>query len=177
MEEAEGGGIPLHLRVPGWSTDAALTVNDEPLAVSAAGTYAVIDRQWAAGDVVVLDLPMPVRKLRAHRLAEEATNQVAVQRGPVVYAVESADLPDGVRLEQVALRRAAPLIPVTAELAGHRIVALEADIAVLPGASSGALYEDVADGAVGAASARLIPYFAWGNRGPSEMSVWMPVVW
>ncbi len=177
VEEAEGGGIPLHLRVPGWSTDAALTVNDEPLAVSAAGTYAVIDRQWAAGDVVVLDLPMPVRKLRAHRLAEEATNQVAVQRGPVVYAVESADLPDGVRLEQVALRRAAPLIPVTAELAGHRIVALEADIAVLPGASSGALYEDVADGAVGAASARLIPYFAWGNRGPSEMSVWMPVVW
>ena len=177
VEQAEGGGIPLHLRVPGWSTDAALTVNDEPLAVSAAGTYAVIDRQWAAGDVVVLDLPMPVRKLRAHRLAEEATNQVAVQRGPVVYAVESADLPDGVRLEQVALRRAAPLIPVTAELAGHRIVALEADIAVLPGASSGALYEDVADGAVGAASARLIPYFAWGNRGPSEMSVWMPVVW
>ena len=82
MEEAEGGGIPLHLRMPGWSTDAALTVNGEPAPVSAAGTYAVIDRQWAAGDVVVLDLPMPVRMLRAHRLAEEATNQVAVQRGP-----------------------------------------------------------------------------------------------
>ncbi len=57
---------------------------------------------WAVGDVVVLDLPMPVRVLRGHRLAEETTNQVAVQRGPVVYCLESADLPDGVRLEQAA---------------------------------------------------------------------------
>ncbi|HEX5730004.1 glycoside hydrolase family 127 protein [Microbacterium sp.] len=177
VEEAEGGGIPLHLRVPGWSTDAVLTVNGEASAVSAPGTYAVIERTWTVGDVVVLDLPMPVRMLRAHRLAEETTNQVAVQRGPVVYAVESADLPGTVRLEQVALRRAATLTPVEAELAGHRLVALEAEFAVLPDASSDALYEDVAAEPVGAASGRLIPYFAWGNRGPSEMSVWMPVVW
>ena len=176
VEEATGGGMPLHLRVPGWSKDAVLTVNGEPTAIADPGGYAAIDREWRAGDVVVLDLPMPVRMLRAHRLAEEATNQVAVQRGPVVYAVESTDLPDGVHLEQAALRRGAPLTPVEAELAGTRLVALEGEIAVLPPASE-ALYDDVASAAVGAASVRLIPYFAWGNRGPSEMSVWMPVVW
>lgn len=176
VEEATGGGLPVHLRVPGWSTDAALTVNGEPTAIAAAGTYAAIDREWQTGDVVVLDLPMPVRMLRAHRLAEEATNQVAVQRGPVVYAVESTDLPDGVRLEQAALRRGSPLAPVESEVTGTRVVALEGEIAVLPPASE-ALYDDVASAAVGAASVRLIPYFAWGNRGPSEMSVWMPVVW
>jgi uncharacterized protein len=177
VEEAVAGGIPLHLRVPGWSDDASLTVNGEDAAVCAPGTYAVIDREWRAGDVVVLDLPMPVRMLRAHRLAEEATNQVAVQRGPVVYAVETADLPEGVHLEQAALRRGAVLTPVDGELAGTRIVALEGEIAVLPDAASDALYDDLGTDAVGAAPVRLIPYFAWGNRGPSEMSVWMPVVW
>jgi DUF1680 family protein len=176
VEEATGGGMPLHLRVPGWSKDAVLTVNGEPTAIADPGAYAALDREWRAGDVVVLDLPMPVRMLRAHRLAEEATNQVAVQRGPVVYAVESTDLPDGVHLEQAALRRGSPLAPVESEVAGTRLVGLEGEIAVLPPASE-ALYDDVASAAVGAASVRLIPYFAWGNRGPSEMSVWMPVVW
>jgi uncharacterized protein len=177
VEGAAGGGMPLHLRVPGWSKNATLTVSGEDAAVSAPGTYTVIDRAWRAGDVVVLDLPMPVRMLRAHRLAEEATNQVAVQRGPVVYAVESADLPEGVRLEQAALRRGTVPAPVDIELAGQRIVALECEIAVLPDAASDALYDDVGTDAVGGARVRLIPYFAWGNRGPSEMSVWMPVVW
>ncbi len=177
VEEATGGGIPLHLRVPGWSSGGTLTVNGDAHDVSAPGTYTTIDRAWSAGDVVVLDLPMPVRMLRAHRLAEEATNQVAVQRGPVVYAVESADLPDGVHLEQAALRRGATLTPVASELGGQRIIALEGDIAVLPDAAADALYADLGDAAIGIAPVRLIPYFAWGNRGPSEMSVWMPVVW
>ena len=177
VEEASEGGMPLHLRVPGWSTDAALTVNGDAVPASAPGTYATLDREWQAGDVVVLDLPMPVRMLRAHRLAEEATNQVAVQRGPVVYAVESTDLPEGVRLEQAALRRGAALTPVDTRLDGHRIVALDGEIAVLPDASSEALYDDLGTDELRTASVRLIPYFAWGNRGPSEMSVWMPVVW
>jgi DUF1680 family protein len=177
VDEAAGGGMPLHLRVPGWSTDAVLTVNGTPVPASAPGTYATLDRVWQPGDVVVLDLPMPVRMLRAHRLAEEATNQVAVQRGPVVYAVESTDLPEGVRIEQAALRRGAPLTPVDTRLDGHRIVALDGDIAVLPDAASEALYDDLGAEELRTASVRLIPYFAWGNRGPSEMSVWMPVVW
>ena len=177
VDEAAGGGMPLHLRVPGWSTDAVLTVNGTPVPASAPGTYATLDRVWQPGDVVVLDLPMPVRMLRAHRLAEEATNQVAVQRGPVVYAVESTDLPEGVRIEQAALRRGAPLTPVDTRLDGHRIIALDGDIAVLPDAASDALYDDLGAEELRTASVRLIPYFAWGNRGPSEMSVWMPVVW
>jgi len=177
VTEAIDGGLPVHLRVPGWSTGATLTVNGESLDVSGPGTYTTIDRAWGVGDVVVLDLPMPVRMLRAHRLAEEATNQVAVQRGPVVYAVESTDLPDGVHVEQVALRRGTMLQPVETELGGQRIIALEGEAAVLPDASSDALYSDLADAAIGLAPARLIPYFAWGNRGPSEMSVWLPVLW
>lgn len=178
VTDAAGTGIPLHLRIPGWSSGATLTVNGEDAAVTEPGTYTRLDREWKNGDVVVLTLPMPVRVLRAHRLAEEATNQVAVRRGPVVYCLESADLPEGVVLEQAALRRGQELTPVEAEVDGTRIVALETEIAVLPKqADDDALYDDLGDAELSTAKTRLVPYFAWGNRGAGEMSVWLPLVW
>jgi DUF1680 family protein len=174
---ASGGGFPLHLRIPGWSKDASLTVNGETAAVPAPATYARVEREWREGDVVELTLPMPVRVLRAHRLAEEATNQVAVRRGPVVYCLESADLPEGVVLEQAALRRGASFTQVETEVAGNRVVALETEIAVLPRPTEDELYDDLADAELRTATVRLVPYYAWGNRGAGEMSVWLPLVW
>jgi DUF1680 family protein len=174
---ASGGGLPLHLRVPGWSSGAYLTVNGEDVPVSAPGSYTSIEREWHEGDVVELVLPMPVRVLRAHRLAEEATNQIAVQRGPVVYCLESADLPDGVVLEQAALRRGARFTPVPAEIGGSRVVALDVELAVLPATDEKSLYDELTDAELTSVPARLVPYFAWGNRGAGEMSVWLPLVW
>ncbi|MEH3089362.1 MAG: glycoside hydrolase family 127 protein [Microbacterium arborescens] len=175
---AATGAMPLHLRIPGWSSDAQLRVNGDAVPVTGPGTYTRIDRAWQTGDVVELTLPMPVRMLRGHRLAEELTNQVAVQRGPVVYCLESADLPEGVLLEQAALRRGAELLPVETDIDDFRLVALEAQLAVLPVDDGDAgLYADLAGAPVRTTAARLIPYFAWGNRGPGEMSVWLPVVW
>ncbi|MGC5224718.1 glycoside hydrolase family 127 protein [Micromonospora sp. DT81.3] len=176
VTDAVGGGVPLHMRIPGWSAGATLTVNGDPVPVSAPGAYTRIERAWSPGDEVVLTLPMPVRILRGHRLAEEITNQVAVQRGPVVYCLESADLPEGVVLERAALRRGAELTPVEAHIDGRRLIALEGELTVLPEAGDD-LYDDLDAAPVGAARARLIPYFAWGNRGPGEMSVWLPLVW
>ena len=174
---ASGGGLPLHLRIPGWSEGATATVNGVEVAVSAPSTYTRIERDWVEGDVVVLTLPMPVRMLRGHRLAEETANQVAVRRGPVVYALESADLPDGVVLEQAALRRGAALTPVPTEIDGHRVVALDTEIAVLPTTSEDSLYDLLGDAELATAPARLVPYYTWGNRGAGEMSVWLPLVW
>ena len=173
------GALPLHLRVPGWCSGATLAVNGAPVPVSAPGTYTRVARSWAVGDVIELTLPMPVRVLRGHRLAEELTNQVAVQRGPVVYCLESADLPDGVVLEQAALRRGVELRPVESSVAGHRVIALETELTVLPLRSDAAeaLYEDVEGDPLRSIPARLIPYHAWGNRGAGEMSVWLPLVW
>lgn len=176
VTEAEGGGLPLHLRIPGWSRGATVRVNGEAVPVTGAGTYTRLDRAWSAGDEVVLELPMPVRMLRGHRLIEEATGQVAIQRGPVVYCVESTDLPPGVRLEQAALRRGSEFRAEHAEIAGTRMTVLETELAVLPESGDG-LWDDLSTAPVGAASVRLVPYFAWGNRGPGEMSVWLPVVW
>ncbi|WP_433676161.1 glycoside hydrolase family 127 protein [Microbacterium gorillae] len=173
---AATGVLPLHLRIPGWVAGATLTVAGEQHPVSEPGSYTRIEREWSVGDEIILDLPMPVTVLRGNRLAEEVTNQVAVRRGPVVYAIESADLPADVLLEQVAVRRGTVFTPVQTEIAGTRLVALEADLAVLP-ATPDALYGELDDAPLATISTRLVPYFTWGNRGAGEMSVWLPIAW
>jgi DUF1680 family protein len=177
VTDAPGGGVPLRLRIPAWAAGATVSVNGGAGEPAEAGTYAVVDRDWQGGDTVELTLPLRVRLQRAHRLAEEATNQVAVTRGAVVYALESTDLPEGVRLEQVALRRGVDFTPVEIVLEGERLTALDGEAVVLPTENDTSLYTDVEAGPLRTIPIRLIPYFAWGNRGPSEMSVWLPLVW
>lgn len=173
---ATGGGVPVHVRIPDWAKDASLTVAGQAAPLDGSG-YARVEREWRVGDVIELELPMPVRMLRGHRLAEEVTGQVAVQRGPVVYCLESADLPVGLPIERVAIRRGTAFTPVGTEIAGTRVIALEAELALLPAGGDGRLYEDLPDAPVEAVRTRLVPYFAWGNRGAGEMSVWLPTVW
>lgn len=177
VADATGSGIPLRLRIPGWAEGATVAVNGGAAEPVEAGAYATVERAWRAGDTVELTLPMRARLRRGHRLAEELANQVAVTRGPVVYALESHDLPEGVRLEQVALRRGAEFLPIRIELEGQPLVALEGEAVVLPTEDDDGLYADVEDGGLRSIRVRLIPYFAWGNRGPGEMSVWLPLVW
>jgi DUF1680 family protein len=177
VTSAMGGGIPLKLRIPGWSENATITVNGENAMVVVPGTYATIDRDWKTGDSVTLALPMPVKMMRGHRLAEEISNQVAVTRGPIVYCLESHDLPDEVRLEQIALRRGTRFRPVGMDIEGRRVVALECDAVILPAVGGPGLYAELDDAELITAPVRLIPYFTWGNRGASEMSVWLPLAW
>ncbi|MGW8482119.1 glycoside hydrolase family 127 protein [Microbacterium sp. NPDC055903] len=174
---ATDGGVPVHLRIPGWSQGATITVNGESHEASEPGTYTRIARDWAVGDVIELVLPLPVRVLRGHRLAEEITNQVAVRRGPVVYALESTELPGDAVLEQAALRRGASFTTVRGEIDGVELTLLETELALIPETAEESLYADLDDAELRTAPVRLIPYFAWGNRGKSEMSVWLPVVW
>ena len=53
--------------------------------------YAVLDREWKPGDVVELDLPMPVRRVLANEQIEDNRGRVAIERGPLVYCIEGAD--------------------------------------------------------------------------------------
>lgn len=175
--DATGGGVPLKVRIPSWAHGATLTINGEHQHDGVAGSYLSVDHHWQIGDTATLLLPMRTQVLRGNRLAEEISNQVAVTRGPLVYCVESQDLPEDVRLEQVALQRGTVPTPVESELAGHRVVTLTCDAVVLPLRSSEELYTDLEDEELRTIPITLIPYFAWGNRGPSEMSVWLPLVW
>jgi DUF1680 family protein len=165
----------LRLRIPGWAAGATVRVNRRPAGNAAPENYFEIRRTWAPGDVVDLDLPMPVRLMEANPLVEETLNQLAVQRGPVVYCLESTDLPAGVRVSDVR-------IPADLQLAARYDGRLLGGIVVLEGQAEagsgenwqGKLYREVQPAALKPVPVKLIPYSVWQNRGPSEMSVWLP---
>jgi DUF1680 family protein len=140
------------------------------------GTYANLTRAWKKGDRVELDLPMRPVLLQAHPLVEEARNQAAVRRGPLVYCVESTDLPPGVRVLDVALPRGLTLTPRHDPSLLGGVTVLEGRALARPEPVWGAsLYRELSDAAPRPVDLRLIPYYAWGNRGPSEMTVWVPL--
>ena len=87
-----------------------ITVNGRPIeATQSRERSTSFGGQWEAGDTIELSLPMPVRMIEAHPFVEEARNQVAVVRGPIVYCLESIDLPANIRLLDVLLPRAAKI--------------------------------------------------------------------
>lgn len=167
----------LCLRIPGWAQSATIHVNGEPVeATPAPGSYAEIRRAWQPGDIVQLDIPMPAVLLEANPLVEEARGQTAVKRGPLVYCLESPDLPDGVRVPDVLLSAAVSLAPRHASGLLGGVTVLEGPMLARSAAAWGeALYRPRTAAETKEIRGQLIPYFAWSNRGPSEMSVWLPV--
>lgn len=144
-------------------------------AVLEPGTYVALNRAWKQGDRVELHMPMPVRLLEANPLVEETRNQVAVARGPLVYCLESTDLPANVAVEQVLVPLHTTWKPIRTKMEGSPVVALEGQLQVCPAVDwSNTLYRTV-DPTTKPVAVRLVPYYAWSNRGHSEMSVWLPL--
>src|SRR5262249_8039752 len=86
LQAAPAGPCSVLLRIPGWAKGAVLSISGTPERTSVKpGTYHEVRRVWSAGDVLELTLPLRAQLIQAHPLVEETRNQVAVQRGPVVY--------------------------------------------------------------------------------------------
>jgi uncharacterized protein len=165
----------LKLRVPGWADGASVRINDQPADFSLkSGTYFEIHRSWQPGDFVDLNLPMPARLMVANPLVEEDINQVAVQRGPLVYCLESPDLPKGIRLRDVEIPANIHLIARYERRLLDGIVVLEGEALAHPAENwQDKLYQTLFRQPLKPFRLRLIPYCVWDNRGPSEMSVWL----
>ncbi|HWA09577.1 MAG TPA: glycoside hydrolase family 127 protein [Opitutaceae bacterium] len=173
----------LRLRLPGWAQgrpvpsdlyrydDAAVpawTLRVAGAAVTAQPEkgYVSITREWRAGDVVELGLPMPVHAVQGNEKIAATRGLVAYERGPVVYCVE--DLDGKTPLKNLTLPAAAKISvePRPRFLGG--VTVLEIDGARLsgPGDSAAAVSRPVA--------LTAIPYFAWNNQGLAPMAVWLP---
>lgn len=176
------GTAPTHafellLRIPGWASGAAILVNGQDAGVDIVpGTYATIRRSWAVGDEVRLDLPMEAELVVGHPRIEEVRNQAAIRRGPLVYCVETPDLPDGASVLDVYLPTDLHLEPeVDPDLLGG-VTALFGDV-LLQFEPRDQMYRPLSAPEWAPTRLRFVPYYAWSNRGTSEMTVWMPVVW
>jgi DUF1680 family protein len=113
--------------------------------------------------------------MTAHPAVEEARGRIAVLRGPLVYCLEEADLPPGVPMHEVH-------IPRDVRFEASHEPGLLGGVTVLEGEVCrrrapewrGRLYAELPETACERVRVRLIPYYAWLNRGPGEMQVWLP---
>ena len=177
MEQAPTRPFSIFVRIPGWCQGATITINGTSVRTNLpAGTYAELNRTWKAGDTVVINLPMPVALIEANPLVEENRNQVAVKRGPVVYCLESVDN-QKVKLNTIALSTQARFKPTLISIDNAEMMALEGNAQLINEANwAGKLYREVSSKAPVSTPVRLIPYYAWANRGQSEMEVWIPLI-
>ena len=175
VKAAPARKLSIMLRVPSWSADSSLKVNGRAAAGAVKpGTYVRLDRRWSAGDRVELTLPMPVRLVRAHPKVENLRGKTAVMRGPVVYCLESVDLPEGVPMNQVHLPANIRLTPRhRKDFLGGLTVLEGRALRLLPDDRKDRLNRPVTKGAP--VPVRLIPYYAWANRGLAKMAVWLPL--
>jgi hypothetical protein len=158
----------LRIRIPGWARgeavpgglyqfvdtageSATLQINGQPSSLKLEKGYAVLDRRWRKGDVVELNLPMPIRRVAADARVEADRGRVALQRGPIVYCLEECDNP-GLRAPDVSLS------------GGEKLTAkFEPDL--LNGVET-----------IQGPNFKAIPYYAWANRGPGAMAVWLRAI-
>jgi DUF1680 family protein len=172
IDPAQPVRFALAVRVPGWSRrraapsdlyrfakasgasrssrpdQPALAVDGKRVAIRLEKGYAIIERQWHAGDVVTLDLPMPIRRVLANDAVVEDRGKAAIQRGPIVYCLEAID--NGGHVADRTL-------PLNAPLTATFDPALLGGVEVIKGEQLAA-----------------VPYYAWNNRGKGEMAVWIP---
>jgi hypothetical protein len=172
----------LRIRIPGWARgepvpgtlyrqlvagtpEIRLAVGDEAVSGGTQAGYAVIRRRWEPGDVVRLDLPMPVRRLVADERVEADRGRVALERGPLVYCVEAIDNPDGI---------ANLVLPDDMPVQARWQHDLLGGVMALTGPARRVVRDASGASACAPAGFKAVPYHAWSNRGAGAMAVWLP---
>ena len=180
LELQTDGELSLHLRIPEWceagarlsvnGTDAGITLNP--------GTYVELRRVWKFGDLVKLELPMPVRFLESHPQILENLGRVAVMRGPLLYCLEGVDHGDlDLREIELDLRQPPPLSEWMPDLlAGVTVLRGAARLRQPDEAWQHRLYRPIDLEPVRAGipvKITMVPYFAWANREAGPMQIWL----
>ncbi len=159
----------VRVRIPGWAKNQPLpgdlyaysepsenqpelSVNGEKLEYNMENGYAVLTREWSAGDKINLVLPMEVKKVKANELVKDDRGKVALERGPIVYCVEEKDNPE---IEKIQ-------ISDQTQFDSNFNADLLAGVEVIK-----------ASGKSDAESFTAIPYYVWNNRGANKMDVWL----
>ena len=170
----------LFVRIPAWSHTNRVSVNGTAVADVVPGEYLALKRRWEAGDEVALAFDMHPQLIRANPAVAEDTGRVAVQRGPLVYCMEHLDQrrADAAPTEDLSLFTASLTETINARYDPHMldgIMVLEHPGTHAGSANASSLYASAVPAKNGdsPATLKLIPYYAWANREPSAMQVWI----
>ncbi|WP_171056028.1 glycoside hydrolase family 127 protein [Paenibacillus sinopodophylli] len=171
----------LNLRIPSWCDQAEIRVNGKPIPLTTTKGYAKLDRQWHKGDIVELLLEMKVKRVESHPNVESNREKTALVRGPLVYCLEGVDHGHDVR--DLALTR-------NSEFRAEHVSDFLGGVTVIRGSGSvirkaesthreqfwqTRLYAEMesCEWQEEAVDIQAIPYYAWANREPGSMAVWI----
>jgi len=159
-------GARLAVRVPSWSAASTLAAPGGAVAASADG-YAHVD--LVEGATYTLELDVSPRWTRGHHKVDAIRGCLALERGPVVYCIEQASLPEGAVVDDLVLTGDAAVEAGPREL--HvTVTSAAAESELYPSGVAGSQAPDATTFTVPA-----IPFSTWGNAAPGAMRVWLPV--
>lgn len=147
----KAGSLTLKLRLPGWCDTYTLTVNGRAVKPSVDKQYLTLNRTWKKGDVIDFNMAMPVKLVAANPLVKDDYGKRAIQRGPLVYCMEECD--------NKANFGSAKLSEKTTFKTQYEKGLLNGVVSITASDDSG--------------SYQFIPYYAWDNREPGKMKVWV----
>jgi uncharacterized protein len=175
--------LTINVRIPGWARNepvasdlysfadrsseaATLKVNGKPVALRIDKGYVNLTRTWKPGDTIELNLPMPVRRVVANTQVAADRGRVALERGPIVYAAEWVDNPNG-KVRNL-------MLPAGARLTAEFQPSLLNGVTVVKGRATALAYDAQGKLLRTEQPFTAIPYYAWANRGKGQMLVWLP---
>jgi uncharacterized protein len=171
----------ISVRIPGWARnepvpsalyrfldkadDPTVAVNGEAVSTALDKGYVTINRTWKAGDTIAVNLPMPVRRVVANDQVVANRDRVALQRGPIVYAAEWPDNPNG-KVRNIVL-------PDTNAMSAEFRPNLLNGVQVITGRALGLALDEKGGVRKTEQAFTAIPYATWANRGRGQMAVWL----
>jgi DUF1680 family protein len=159
----------LRIRIPDWCDDCAIECPNAEEAAEFERGFAVLNREWADGDTVTLDFEMSPKWIESHPAVLENSGRVALTHGPLVYCLESPEFAVPQRFS--ADIEIEPTV-IRSDILGGVNTVSTGGACELESFSDG-LYAEAGTTERAETQATFIPYFAWANRGPSHMQVWV----
>lgn len=157
------------VRIPAWCAGHHVLVNGKKCVGILKDGFLYIHRCWCDGDRIELTLPMPARLVRANSLVRENIGKSAVCRGPIVYCIEEADNGPQLHRNRLCGEPNFTLFPGEGKLKGLPCLSCAGEYLLPDGPQ---LYTSAKE-RYQTKTLRFIPYFAWCNRSPGEMAVWV----
>jgi len=177
IKDSKKKAFDIQLRIPEWAEGSSVEVNGKSVdSEISEGTYVTINRKWKKGDVITLDMPMDVKLLEGNPKIEEVRNQVAIKRGPIVYCLETPDLPENTSILDMYLPQDTEFIATYKKGLLGGVTTIDGALKIRKDKKEG-MYRELDNVKWDTINTQFVPYFAWSNRGTAEMTVWLPLLW
>jgi uncharacterized protein len=172
----------MMVRIPGWARNEAFPsdlyyfddefnelpkffVNEKVIKIIEKDGYASINRIWENDDEIRVEFPMTPRRVKSSILLKADEGSVALQRGPIIYCAEAID------------QQAHGVMDLVVENDAEINYEYQSGLLNGVGTVTGKIKSGSEESGSGNISLlpvefRAIPYYAWANRDPGEMTVW-----